>query len=124
MSDTAYNASPAMQAARGQTYGKRKEQEEAQRAVPMGRAPVEMQAQEAARRPQPNQPGEFLAPSSRPTEPITSGAPVGPGASFVPGLAMSEAEMMDDAIRELRAIFELYPSQELADILQFYEDGF
>lgn len=43
---------------------------------------------------------------------------------MIPGVPMSEAELMDDSIRELRAIFELYPSQELADIIQFYEDAF
>lgn len=124
MSDVNYDRSPAMQAARGQTYGKATEQMEAQRAVPMARPPVETQAAQAARRPQPNLPGAFLAPTARPEEPITAGAPFGPGPSMIPGVPMSEAELMDDSIRELRAIYELYPSQELADIIQFYEDAF
>jgi len=108
-------------AARNQTYGKRKQQEEAQRAVPMGRAPAEIQAQQAARRPRPAAPGSLTAPTRRPTEPITAGAPFGEGPG--PMFGMTEPEMMDDALLELRAIYNSYPSQELADIIQFYEDA-
>jgi hypothetical protein len=122
MSDTAYNEGPAMMAARNQTYGKRKQQEDAQRAVPMRQAPTDVQARQAAPARQPVTP--LGAPTARPTEPITSGAPFGPGANMIPGLPMGEPEMMDDAIREMRAIYELYPSQELAEIIQFYEDAF
>lgn len=120
MSDTAYNASPAMMAARGQTYGKRKQQMEAQRAVPMGRSPVETTAAQAAR-PQPAAPGAFLAPTARPQEPITAGAPFGPGpgprAAGIP-IVPSAA---DDAVRELRAIAQQYRSDELMDLLDAYE---
>lgn len=121
MSDVNYDRSPAMQAARGQTYGKATEQLESQRAVPMARQPVETQAAQAARRPQPATPGSFLAPTARPEEPITAGAPFGEGPG--PMFGMTEAEMMDDALMELRAIYNTYPSQELADIIQFYEDA-
>ena len=118
MSDVNYDQSPAMMAARGQTYGKRKEQEDAQRAVPMGRSPVE--AQQVAR-PQPAAPGSFVAPSSRPDEPITAGANFGEGPG--PAYGMSEPEMMFDSLIQMRAIYNMYPSQELADIIQFYEDA-
>jgi len=120
MSDTAYDASPAMMAARGQTYGKRTQQIEAQRAVPMGRSPVETTAAQAAR-PQPAAPGAFLAPTARPAEPITAGAPFGPG----PGPMAAGIPMMptaaDDAVRELRAISQQYRSDELMDLLDAYE---
>ena len=127
MSDV-YNQSPAMMAARGQvakgqTYGKRKQQEDAQRAVPMGRAPVEIQAQQAAqvRRPTPNAPGSLTAPTARPNEPITAGAPFGAGpgpeAMGLPMIRPSE----DVAVSELRRIMMSYPSDELADLLDAYE---
>lgn len=124
MSDVSYDQSPAMMAARGQTYGKRKQQMEAQRAVPMGRAPAEVQAQQAARQgPQPAAAGSFLAPSSRPNEPITAGAPFGPGPGPMELGMPTEAQTDDDALREIRAIYMRYPSQELADIIQFYEES-
>ena len=122
MSDV-YNQSPAMMAARGQTYGKATEQMEAQRAVPMGRAPTEVQAQQAARRPRPAAPGSLTAPTARPMEPITAGAPFGPGPGPM-GAGIPEMDQVeDDALIEMRAIYRMYPSQELADIIQFYEES-
>lgn len=123
MSDTAYNESPAMMAARGQTYGKATQQMEAQRAVPMRRSPVETQAAQAAQRPQPAAPGSFLAPSARPMEPITAGAPFGPGPGPVAAGIPDAIQAEDDALIEMRAIYRMYPSQELADIIQFYEES-
>ena len=121
MSDTSYDASPAMMAARGQTYGKATQQMEAQRAVPMGRSPVETTAAQAVRRPQPAAPGAFLAPTARPTEPITAGAPfgegLGPRAAGIP-IVPSAA---DQAVRELRLIAQQFRSDELMDLLDSYE---
>lgn len=117
MSDVQYNQSPAMMAARGQTYGKRQEQIEAQRAVPMGRSPVEA----PVARPRPSAPGSLTAPTARPMEPITAGAPFGPGpgpeAMGLPMIRPSE----DVAVSELRRIMMSYPSDELADLLDAYE---
>ena len=109
-------------AARGQTYGKRQEQIQAQRAVPMQQAPTDIAAKQTAPTPTPVTP--LGAPTARPAEPITAGAPFGPGPNMIPGVPMSEPAMMDDAIREMRAIYEMHPSQELAEIIQFYEDAF
>lgn len=107
-----------MMAARGQTYGKRKEQIDAQRAVPIGRSPSD--APQVVR-PQPAAPGSFTAPTERPEEPITAGAPFGEGPG--PAYGMSAPEMMSDSLIGMRAIYQMYPSQELADIIQFYEDA-
>ena len=120
MSDVNYDQSPAMMAARGQTYGKRKQQIDAQRAVPMGRSPVE--ARQVVR-PQPAAPGSFTAPSSRPDEPITAGAPFGAGPSPMELGMPTEAQTDDDALREIREIYRRFPSQELADIVQFFEES-
>lgn len=110
-----------MQAARGQTYGKRKEQMDAQRAVPMGRAPSEVQAQQVAR-PRPAAPGSLTAPTARPMEPITAGAPFGAG----PGPLAAGIPMMpsaaDNAVMELRAISQQFQSDELMDLLDAYEN--
>lgn len=118
MSDV-YNQSPAMMAARGQTYGKRKEQMDAQRAVPM--APSPTGTPQPVRRPTPNAPGSLTAPTARPNEPITAGAPFGPGpgpeAMGLPMIRPSE----DVAVSELRRIMMSYPSDELADLLDAYE---
>jgi hypothetical protein len=113
MSDTSYDQSPAMMAARGQTYGKRQEQMEAQRAVPMGRSPVEA----PVARPRPAAPGSFVAPTQRPNEPITAGAPfgagVGPAGAGIPMLPPSA----DNVVEELKAIYQRFPNGDLADLI-------
>ena len=114
MSDTAYNEGPAMMAARGQTYGKAGQQMAAQRAVPMRKPPTET-------RPAPLTP--LLAPTQRPDEPITAGAPFGPGVGPEGANIPSMDQADDDALVEMRAIYRMYPSQELADIIQFYEES-
>ncbi len=117
MSDTSYDQSPAMMAARGQTYGKRQEQMEAQRAVPMGRSPVEA----PVARPRPAAPGSLTAPTARPDEPITAGVPFGPGPSpMAAGIPMMP-RAADQAVSELRMIASMYPSDELLDLLDAYE---
>ncbi len=118
MSDVSYDQSPAMMAARGQTYGKRQQQMEAQRAVPMGRAPAEVQAAQAARQaPRPAAPGSFVAPTQRPNEPITAGAPfgagVGPAGAGIPMLPPSA----DNVVEELKAIYQRFPNGDLADLI-------
>ena len=122
MSDVSYDQSPAMMAARGQTYGKRKEQIEAQRAVPMGRAQSEVQARQAARQaPRPAAPGSFLAPTTRPSEPITAGAPFGAG----PGPMAAGIPMMsqqDTTLAELRQIAMMTADDDLFDLLDAYGD--
>ena len=119
MSDTAYNQGPAMMAARGQTYGKNKEQMQAQRAVPMRRSPTEIQARSTKQAPL----TPITAPSARPDEPITAGAPFGPGPGPMETGMPTQEQNDDDALRELRAVYMMYPSQELADIIQFYEES-
>lgn len=59
-------------AAAGQTYGKRVEQERSQEAVPLHREPP-------LPRVRPGGMGALTRPTERPGEPITAGAPVGPG---------------------------------------------
>jgi hypothetical protein len=116
MSDTAYNEGPAMMAARGQTYGKRQEQMQAQQAVPMRRSPTETQQ---FARPMPA--GSLFAPTGRPQEPITAGAPFGPG----PGPAAAGIPMItpqQQAVDELRQIAVAYQLDDLLDAVDAYGD--
>ena len=115
MSDTSYDQSPAMMAARGQTYGKRKEQMEAQRAVPMGRSPVEA----PVARPRPAAPGSLTAPTARPMEPITAGAPFGAGPGpLAAGIPMRTPT--ENAVDEVRQIAMMYELDDLLDALDAY----
>jgi hypothetical protein len=61
-----------VQSASGQPYGARKEQEDAQRAIPM--------AAGTALPPSPEQVPSLADPSTRPNEPVTTGLPLGAGA--------------------------------------------
>lgn len=75
-------------AAPGQVYGVGKQQTDAQQAVPMAPQPVP-QTPQGPPPAQPVQPGSLGAldrPTERPNEPVTAGAPVGPGPNNIPGL--------------------------------------
>ena len=106
----------AIQAATGQTYGKATEQMNAQRAVPMGAPPTEVQ------RPVPGTLGSLTRPTERPMEPITAGANFGAGPSAVgAGIPQSTG---DNALEELRMIYQMFPNDDLADLIDSYtRDG-
>jgi len=100
------------------TYGDIKKAKDAQRAVPMGKAPTDMG--KSAPAPQysiPGTLGAFNRPTERPNEPITAGANFGAGpnamAAGIP--IMMNAQMQ--AKEELRAIYSMYPNEDLADLL-------
>jgi hypothetical protein len=106
----------AIQAATGQTYGKATEQMNAQRAVPMGTPPTEVQ------RPVPGTLGSLTRPTERPMEPITAGANFGAGPSAV-GAGIPQATG-DNALEELRMIYQMFPNDDLADLIDSYtRDG-
>lgn len=104
-----------MMAARGQTYGKAGQQMAAQRAVPMRKPPTE---QKFAR---PMPAGSLFAPTARPNEPITAGAPFGPG----PGPAAAGIPMItpeQQAMEQLRQIAVAYQLDDLLDAVDAYGD--
>jgi hypothetical protein len=106
----------AIQAATGQTYGKATEQMNAQRAVPMGTPPTEVQ------RPVPGTLGSLTRPTERPMEPITAGAPFGAGIGPV-GAGIPQPTG-DNALEELRMIYQMFPNDDLADLIDSYSrDG-
>jgi hypothetical protein len=112
--------------ATGQAYGQASQQLAAQQAVPIaganagvpptaqpapGQGPMQTQA--------PPAPPDLYRPTERPDEPVTHGLPVGPGAGpeslQVTGAA--NPSMTDPVAIQLRALYQKYPSQELADLL-------
>jgi hypothetical protein len=108
----------ARQAAPGQTYGMASQQMASQAAVPMGSAPTDVAAAQQSRsasvRPTP-----LTAPTARPNEPITAGAPFGEG----PGPVSSGIPMYNprgQALQELRNIAQYFPSDDLEDLLSRY----
>ena len=106
----------AVQAATGQTYGEAGKQIAAQRAVPMGTPPTEVQ------RPVPGTLGSLTRPTERPMEPITAGAPFGAGPSPV-GAGIPQPTG-DNALEELRMIYQMFPNDDLADLIDSYSrDG-
>lgn len=103
----------AASAAKGQTYGEAGKQIAAQKIVPMGSSPAEQVPQL-----QPGQLGSLSRPTDRPTEPVTAGAPFGPGRNAPAGFAVPRN--FDPVLAELRALYQAYPSEELADMLDSY----
>lgn len=111
------------QAATGQTYGQATQQMRAQAAVPMGAAPTDVQAQQApVKRPVPGQVVQFGAPTTRPNEPITAGANFGPGMNAAQAGIPLMLTNDQRAIEELRAIYELFPTEDLGDLLNAYSE--
>lgn len=102
----------------GTNYGNRSDMNTAPkqpiRAVPnqpYGQAGAQEAAQQAVPLP------DFAAPTARPHEPITSGMPTGPGPTpqqaGIPRAPDSSTSVAD----QLRAVFSVYPSDDLADLI-------
>lgn len=99
-------------AAQNQTYGKAGAQIESQRAVPMGASPTEVQGRKAAPMPALE---PLLAPTKRPGEPITAGAPFGPGVGpSAAGIPMYSPQAA--AIEEIKMIAQMDANDDLADL--------
>ena len=107
----------AIQAATGQTYGKATEQINAQRAVPMGTPPTEAPQ---IQRPVPGTLGALTRPTERPMEPITAGANFGAGPNAIAAGIPIPQSPDARAIDEIRAIAQLYGSDDLLDLLDAY----
>lgn len=101
----------------GQTYGEAGAQMAAQRAVPMG-APAAPTAPSAPTS-TPGQYGPLDRPTERPQEPVTAGAPFGPGRNSTQNAYIGRRNG-DPILDELRALYASYPSDELANMLDSY----
>ena len=111
----------AIQAATGQTYGEAGKQIAAQRAVPMGIPPTEAPQ---VQRPVPGTLGSLTRPTERPAEPITAGANFGAGPNAIAaGIPLPQSPDAR-AVDEIRAIAQLYGSDDLLDLLDAYGNQF
>ena len=109
----------AAKAAPGQTYGEAGKQVAAQRAVPMAAPPTDVAPAPQQPRVAPGSIGPLSRPTERPTEPLTAGAPFGPGRNQQLGGYIGPRNS-DPILDELRALYATYPSEELADMLDSY----
>jgi hypothetical protein len=100
---------------KGQTYGEATKQKQRTQAVPTGRAPTE----QAARRAVPAAPGSLTAPTARPDEPITAGAPFGegPGPEALPIPVAPALGSQPDLAERLRVIAAQFPNAALLGLL-------
>lgn len=104
-----------IQTAPNQEYGKGRAQRQAQQAVPMAGAPPAVStpsAGGAAPGPMAGAQGDLLRPTERPGEPVTAGAPFGPGAM------QRSQDFGDPVLAQLQAFHSAFPTQDLADLIE------
>ena len=96
-------------------------QQKSQQAVPMGQSPVTGPSPvQPQRRVAPGSLTPLTAPTGRPNEPITAGANFGPGPTAMgAGIPMMPSENMM-ALDELRQISQMFPTEDLLDLLDTY----
>jgi len=96
-------------------------QQKAQQAVPMGTPPTSVPSPVRQRpRTAPGTLTPLTAPTGRPNEPITAGANFGPGTNAMgAGIPMIPSQGMM-AAQELRQIVQMFPSDDLLDLLDTY----
>jgi hypothetical protein len=96
-------------------YGERKAMQELQQAAPMQGNPV-------PNVPTPRVPMEPItplnAPTQRPSEPLTSGMPFGPGSNIPPVSMMGD----DEVAAQIRAAYALYPNEDLYRLIIALEE--
>lgn len=116
----------AVQAAKGQTYGKSAAQMESQRTVPMGPSPSAVQPQSAAGPAvAPGGLGNFSRPTDNPNEPLTAGANFGPGPNAAQAGVSYASQNTDNVLMELKQLYQAFPDDDLADLIDSYtQDGF
>jgi hypothetical protein len=108
----------------GQTYGEATQQTQAQRAVPTGTTPVSAQAQQMAAQGPASQaravPGAqpLNRPTERPNEPLTAGAPFGPGPGPLDSKIMPKMIPDSDVLDRLVALHNMFPNDQLRLLIQ------
>lgn len=96
-----------------QTYGEKTKLARAQKAVPVAPSPAPPAPNVV--RSVPGERGSFTRPTERPSEPITAGAPFGPGVG--PEAAGIPQLRGDQPLEELKAIYRMFPNSDLADLI-------
>ena len=120
-SDLRNSAKLPAKAATGQTYGEAGKQIAAQRAVPMAAPPTDVAPTATPQQPRvaPGSMGPLNRPTERPDEPVTAGAPFGPGRNEQLGGYVGPRNS-DPILDELRAIYSVSPNEALADMIDSY----
>ena len=109
----------AATAAKGQTYGEAGKQIAAQRAVPMaGAAPAPRPRNAVA----PGSMGAFNRDTTAPDEPVTAGANVGPGPNAFQAGIMAPAMMGNPVLQELIVLNQLFPNDDLKNLISILTD--
>lgn len=103
----------------GQTYGEGASQQRAQQAVSPGSAPSDVRAQRMAPRPRPGA-MPLTAPSQRPDEPITAGAPFGAGPGPTAAGVTARIVPYDDVLVTLQLLNQMYPNEALEQLIERY----
>lgn len=107
--------------ASNQQYGQRLAQQRAQEAVPMGAPPTSVPSP-VRKKPRivPGSLTPLTAPTTRPNEPITAGANFGPGPNAAAAGIPTIISPNQAAIDELRQIAQMFPTEDLLDLLDTY----
>ena len=105
----------------GQTYGQAAQQASSQQAVSAGSAPADVAAQQVAR-PVPGA-QSLTRPTERPGEPITAGADFGAGPNAMQAGLTPRMIPEDPVMDELRALYSLFPNDDLANLLSKYGES-
>lgn len=107
--------------ARNQPYGVAGQQRASQSVVPLGTptAPVPSPGMQSPSTPASRSSIPLSAPSARPDEPVTSGLSIGAG----PGPETLFAPITDATSLELRALYQLYPNNDILDLIEFMDRG-
>ena len=98
-------------------YGGIKALADAQKAVPMGASPA---AAPQIQRPVPGAAGPLTRPTERPLEPVTAGANFGPGPNAIAAGIPIPRSQQSNAVSEIRAIAQMYASDDLLDLVDSY----
>ena len=105
----------------GQTYGQAAQQASSQQAVSPGSAPSDVAAQQVAR-PVPGA-QSLTRPTERPGEPITAGADIGAGPNAMQAGLTPRMIPEDPVLDELRALYSMFPNDDLANLLSKYGES-
>ena len=105
----------------GQTYGQAAQQASSQQAVSAGSAPADVAAQQVAR-PVPGA-QSLTRPTERPGEPITAGADFGAGPNAMQAGLTPRMIPEDPVLDELRALYSMFPNDDLANLLSKYGES-
>ena len=103
-------------------YGGVKALADAQKAVPMAPSPTGAMPQ--VQRSIPGDMGLLTRPTERPQEPITAGANFGAGPNAMAAGIPIPRSQQSNAVSEIRAIAQMYGSDDLLDLVDSYGNEF